>query len=59
MNEKKVELVVDEQTKPTPIEEGVYLEFLARFQEQVKPDLDKFREARRLSEEEANRHFVY
>jgi len=63
MTPKPLELVLvpDQQTKAKPLfeTEAAYQEFRASYQKQVKADLDKQREARRLSEEEAKRHLVY
>ena len=47
------------QPQPKPfMTEKEYREFSAKFQREVRADLDKQREARRVSEEEAKRHFV-
>jgi hypothetical protein len=61
MTPKPLELVPDQQTKAKPLfeTEAAYLEFRASYQTQMKADLDKQREARRLSEEEAKHHLVY
>lgn len=61
MMPKPLELVPDQQAKSEPLfaSEAAYQEFRASYRQQVKADLDRQREARRLSEEEAKRHLVY
>ena len=61
MKKNDIELVAGQQLKAKPAfpNDTAYQAFRARFQEQVKTDLDKQREARRLSEEEAKRRFVF
>ena len=47
------------QAKPQPfMTTEQYRAFAEKFQKQVKPDLDKQREARIRSEEQAKRHLI-
>jgi hypothetical protein len=57
----QLRLVPDQSKKSKPLfmNEEAYQKFRASFYEQVKPELDRNREARRLSEEAARRHLVY
>jgi hypothetical protein len=61
MSDRKLELIPDvkEIGKPFFDTEEEYQKFRASYYEDMKPELDRQREARRLSEEAARRHFVY
>jgi hypothetical protein len=61
MTPKPLELIPDQREKATPLFEtdAAYQAFRASFEQEVKVELDKQREARRLSEEEAKRHLVF
>ena len=57
----QLELIPDQGKKSKPLfeNEKAYQEFRASYYEQIKPELDRQREARRLSEEDSRKHFVY
>ncbi len=61
MSDRKLELIPDvkEISKPLFDTEEAYQKFRSSYYEEMKPELDRQREARRLSEEAARRHFVY
>ncbi len=59
--EQKLELIPDQKNRSEPLfdTEEAYQKFRASYYEQIKPELDRQREARRLSEEDSRKHFVY
>ena len=59
MTEKKIDLVAGQKLNVKQMADKVYQTYVARFQAKVKGDLDKYRECRRLSEEEAKRRFGF
>jgi hypothetical protein len=61
MTQQPLELVKDQAKKSEPLfkSQSDYEQFRATFHQQVKPELDKHQEARRLSEEDAKRHLVF
>ncbi len=46
-------------SKPLFDTEEAYQKFRTSYYEKIKPELDRQREARRLSEEDSRKHFVY
>ncbi len=58
---KQFELIPDQDKKSKPLfaTEEDYQKFRASYYELMKPQLDRQREARRLSEEDSRKHFVY
>lgn len=59
MTNQHFELLPGVRYKPFFPTEQAYQDFRERFQKAVKPELDRQREARRQSEEDAKRHLVY
>ena len=59
MTGQDFELLAGVKPKPFFQTEKAYQDFRARFQTKVKPELDRQREARRQSEEDAKKHLVY
>ena len=59
MKEDDFELLAGVKPKPLFRTEEEYQEFRQRFQEEVKPELDRQREARQQSEEDAKKHLVH
>ena len=59
MTGQTFELVAGTKFEPLFPTEQAYQEFRERFQKEVKPELDRQREARRQSEEDAKRHLVF
>ena len=55
------ELISDQKSKSKPLfkTEEEYQKFRASYYETIKSELDRQREARRLSEEDSRKHFVY
>ena len=58
MTQQTFELLAGAKSKPLFATEQAYQDFRASFQQEVKPELDRQREARRQSEEDAKRHLV-
>jgi hypothetical protein len=59
MTRQAFELLVGAKSAPLFQTEQAYQDFRATFQKEVKAELDRQREARRQSEEDAKRHLVY
>ena len=59
MKEERLELVPGVKFEPLFRTEQEYQAFRASFQAEVKPELDRLREARRQSEEDAKKHLVH
>jgi len=60
MTNSLLKLLPDENERSQPLfTEHEYQEFTLSFHDQVKAELDRYREARRRSEEQAKRHLVY
>jgi hypothetical protein len=59
MTQQTFELLAGAKSKPLFQTEQAYQDFRERFQKEVKPELDRQREARRQSEEDAKKHLVY
>lgn len=57
---KPLELIPNQRKKMQPFfeSEKVYQEFRRSFAEEIKPNLEHFREARHQSEEKARQHWV-
>jgi hypothetical protein len=60
MDPEKIELIPDQETKPEPVftKPEEYDEFCRKFVEDVKPELEKQREARQQSEIEAKQRWM-
>ncbi len=56
----QLELIPNQEENSHPLfeDEEAYQKFRASYYEQIKPELDRQREARRLSEEDSRKHFV-
>jgi len=61
MDPEKIELVPEQVTKPERFftKQEEYDEFCRKFAEEVKPDLEKQREARQQSEIEAKQRWMH
>jgi len=59
MTRQSFELLAGAKSEPLFQTEQAYQNFRATFQQEVKPELDRQREARRQSEEDAKKHLVY
>jgi hypothetical protein len=58
MIQQNFKLLVGVKSEPLFETEQEYQDFRASFQQEVKPELDRQREARQQSEEDAKRHLV-
>lgn len=59
MIQQTIKLIASAEPTPLFQTEQAYQDFRDRFQQEVTPELDRQREARRQSEEAAKQHLVY